>query len=201
MRRVLKETGSIYLHMDFRLVHYLKVKMDEIFGYSNFVNEIIWTYGLGNNNKKTSWQCKHDNILMYRKSSHFTWNEPRGKVTEEMVKKYCHIDENGKYMISYGKKYYLKGGKRVSDIWDDTSNLSATDSNRNGYDTQKPKSLLERIIKASSSPNDIVADFFMGSGTTGEASVELGRRFIGCDINERACEITKNRILNLKESA
>ena len=85
----------------------------------------------------------------------------------------------------------------MKDVWN-IPNINNMAKERIGYDTQKPKELLKRIILSSSNPNDIVADFFMGSGTTGEVSVELGRKFIGCDISERACEITKNRILNLK---
>lgn len=98
-------------------------------------------------------------------------------------------------MISYGKKYYLKGGKRISNVWD-IPNLSATDSQRFGYDTQKPKELIERIIKASSNEGNLVADFYMGSGTTAEVCKDLKRNFIGCDINPRAIEITNKRINN-----
>ena len=96
-------------------------------------------------------------------------------------------------MMSYGKKYYLKGGKKIGNVWS-LPNLSSTDNERVGYDTQKPKALIERIIKASSNEGDLVCDFYLGSGTTCEVALELGRRFIGCDINPRAIEITKERI-------
>jgi len=175
MKRVLKDSGSIYLHMDFRLVHYMKVKMDEIFGINNFVNEIIWEYGLGGSGNR-SFSKKHDNILFYSNSNNYIFNIQYEKATSNKMK---------------GEM------KKMKDVWN-IPNINNMAKERIGYDTQKPKELLKRIILSSSNPNDIVADFFMGSGTTGEVSVELGRKFIGCDISERACEITKNRILNLK---
>ena len=193
MKRVLKETGSIYLQCDYRLVHYLKVEMDNIFGLDNFINEIIWKYGLGNANSKNKYLTKHDNILFYSKTNNYIFNNIRGVVTPQMKAKYCHEDENGKYMISKGKKYYLKGGKKIEDVIE-ISNMSATSKERVGYDTQKPKDLIEIFIKQSSNENDVVADFFCGSGTSLVVAKELGRKYIGCDINPRAVEITKNRI-------
>ena len=192
MHRILKNTGSIYLQMDYRIVHWIRCIMDDIFGYDNFRNEIIWCYGLGNNNKKINWQDKHDNILFYSKGKNYIWNDMRGNVTKQMEEKYCHKDEYGNYMMSYGKKYYLKGGKRIGNVWD-IPNLSSTDKERSGYNTQKPKALIERIIKASSNEGDLVADFYLGSGTTAEVCKDLNRSFVGCDINLNAVEIAKNR--------
>ena len=190
MHRILKDTGSIYLQMDYKISHWIRCIFEEI----SFIlqNEICWQYGLGNNNKKHNWQNKHDTILFGTKTNEYTWNDMRGDVTEQMKAKYCHSDNIGKYMMSYDKKYYLKGGKRMSNVWD-LANLSATDKERIKYDTQKPKKLLERIIKASSNEGDLVADFYGGSFTTAEVCKDLNRNFIGCDINERACEIGKLR--------
>jgi len=194
MRELLSDKGSIYVHIDKHLGHYVKIILDIIFSKQNFKNEIIWEYGLGNNNTKNNWQSKHDIILFYSKNNNYIWNDSRGDITKAMENKYCHVDEIGKFMISYGKKYYLKGGKRIGNVWSDLVSLSATSKERNGYDTQKPSKLLERIIKASSNENSIVADFFGGSGTTIAVAKKLGRRGIYCDQNQVAYNIAKKRI-------
>jgi len=171
MQRVLKNSGSIYIHCDYRLVHYLKVLMDEIFGYNNFINEIIWKYGLGGSGKK-SFSKKHDNILFYTKGKDYTFNLQFEEATSNKMK---------------GQM------KKMIDVWD-IPNINNMAKERIGYGTQKPAELLYNIISASSNEGDIVADFFMGSGTTAEQAIELKRRFIGCDINENACKITKERL-------
>jgi len=191
MYRVLKDTGSIYLQMDFKISHWLRLLLDD-FGLL-FKNEIVWQYGLGNNNKKRNWQEKHDTILFVTKTNNYIWNDMRGDITQQMKSKYCHQDEDGFYMMSYGEKYYLKGGKKMSNVWD-LPNLSATDSERVRYNTQKPKALIERIIKASSNEGGTVADFYLGSGTTSEVCYNLKRNFIGCDISEKAVNIAVKRI-------
>lgn len=200
MYRVLKDTGSIYLQMDYRISHWVRCIMDNIFTYENFRNKIVWKYGLGNARTETNYLDKHDEILYYSKTKNFTWNLQRGEVTPQMKAKYCHWDEDEQnyYMMSNNKKYYLKGGKKLENVWDDIPNMSSTSKERVGYDTQKPKILVERIIKGSSNNGDVVADFFMGSGTTGDVAVELGRKFIGCDISEKACLIAKERLQKQK---
>lgn len=190
MHRILKPTGSIYLQMDFKISHWLRLILEDV-GLL-FQNEIVWQYGLGNNNKKRNWQEKHDTILFATKTNNYTWNDMRGDVTPQMKAKYCHKDEDGFYMMSYGKKYYLKGGKRISNVWD-FPNLSATDSERVGYDTQKPKELIAQIITASSNDGDLIADFYSGSFTTAEVCKDLKRNFIGCDINPNCFEKAKER--------
>lgn len=191
MKRVLKQNGSIYLQMDYKISHWLRLIMEDV-GLL-FQNQIVWHYGLGNNNKKRNWQDKHDVILFATKSKNYTWNDMRGEVTPQMKAKYCHKDEGGNYMMSYGKKYYLKGGKRMGNVFD-MPNLSATDGERLGYSTQKPKELIKRFVLASSNENDVVADYYLGSGTTAEVCKELNRNFIGCDIGQKAIEITKQRL-------
>jgi len=209
MKRCLRNTGSIYLQCDFRLNSYIRILMDEIFGYSNLINEIIWCYSQGAKSKKRFGR-KHDTIFWYGKNFDIViFNASDIKIEMKSGKESfggrLETDDNGRqYRLVYGTKdstgnakyykYYLDEGKIPEDYWTDINSLQSGSKERLGYDTQKPKALLERIIKASSNEGDIVADFFMGSGTTGEVALELNRKFIGCDIGERACEITKERL-------
>ena len=213
MKRLLKETGSIYLQCDYRLVHYLKVEMDGIFGIENFINEIIWYYTLGGKSNKY-FAKKHDAILWYSKSSKYTFNDQEIRIPlspNKHDKKGVDyggrngVDENGRmYVEKWGTgrkklyRYYIDEGKIPEDVWIDINTLHYRVNEYVDYSTQKPKALLERIIKASSNSNDTIADFFMGSGTTGEVALELGRKFIGCDVGDKACEISKKRIENIK---
>lgn len=199
MKRILKNTGSIYLHCDYRLVHYLKVKMDEVFGIKNFRNDIVWCKGNEQNNAKHNYAYRHDNILFYTKSKLYRFNTQYMKFDTKNSSRYNRIDEHGKkYALVLDKKQnkyykcYLKDELPLNNTWVDIPSSKSRD-----YDTQKPKSLLERIIKASSNEGDIVADFFMGSGTTMVVAKELGRQYIGCDINPRAIEITEKRLNEL----
>lgn len=188
MKRVLKDTGSIYLQCDYRLVHYLKVEMDQIFGIDNFKNDIIWCYN-GGGVTKNNFNKKHDNILFYSKSRSFTYNTQYQPYNENSAKRLLS-KHKGK-----DKSDRLLKGTPMTDWWIDIKCIvNPANKEYIDYNTQKPKALLERIIKASSNEGDIVADFFMGSGTTGEVAVELGRKFIGCDIGEKALEISKGRI-------
>lgn len=198
MKRVLKETGSIYIHCDYRLTHYLKVEMDNIFGEKNFLGEIIWDYGSGRNMNKSWFGKKHDNILHYSKTDNYIFNIQYQPIKEESKARYNQTDENGlKYasVLKNGKysKIYLKEEIPITDVWY-ISTIRGNSKESVSYDTQKPKELIEKLIKAGSNENDIVADFFMCSGTTGEVALELKRRFIGCDIGDKACEITKERL-------
>lgn len=197
MKRVLKNTGSIYLQMDYRLVHYLKVEMDSIFGIKNFRNEIIWCYKSQGFNKKT-WSSKHDNILFYTKGKSWTFNleDVRDEPSESWVKRYGkELEKNGFFIDGKGKRYDNFVGSPPKD-WVYIKTLMKEHKERVGYDTQKPKALLERIIKASSNEGDIVADFFCGSGTSLVVAKELNRNYIGCDINPRAIEMTNQRLNN-----
>ena len=187
MKRVLIDTGSIYLQCDHNLIHYLKVEMDNIFGIKNFQNEIIWSYNSGGGTKKR-FNRKHDNILWYSKSQKYKYNLQLEKRYMRYRYGFKHDnvevfqDENGFYTL----------GNR-NDVWkiDFLGNLKGE---RVGYDTQKPKELLDIIINASSDNGDVVADFFCGSGTSLVVAKELGRKYIGCDINPRAIEITNKRL-------
>jgi len=195
MRRILKSTGSIYLHCDPTMSHYLKLVMDAIFGRKGFQNEIIWHYGLGAFRSKVRYPRKHDVILFYSNNSESpeTFNIQRGAPTKAMLNKYCHEDSHGKYMISYGKKYYLKGGKPYDSVWD-VPTIASTSSERTGYPTQKPLILLERIIKASTNVGDLIFDPFCGCATTCVAADALEREWIGIDISEKAYQLVNIRL-------
>jgi len=191
MKRLLKPTGSIYVHLDWHAVHYVKVEMDKIFGYDNFLNNIVWCYKTRQFSKQY-WNKKHDDILVYRKGNKhtFNWKEVLSSYSEVTIKKYKYEDEIGKYRLcgrgiqgspirsakdvdpEWEKtnpelvvRDYLREGYAPEDYWQiDIVNQAAKE--RIGYPTQKPEAILERIIKASSNEGDVVADFFCGGGTT-----------------------------------
>ena len=196
MRRVLKDTGSIYLQCDYRLVHYLKVEMDNIFGVNNFRNEIIWHYQ--NFYKAKTFKTVHDNILYYSKTLKYVYNPQY--LYPDNPDRYNREDDIGKYFTNgRGDKCYYGKNLKCPDVWSYLKEkefhvLNSQAKERVGYDTQKPKFLLERIIKTSSNEDDVVADFFCGSGTSLVVAKELGRNYIGCDINPRAVEITNQRL-------
>jgi len=178
--RVLAENGSFYLHVDYREVHYCRFLLDEIFGRECFINEIIWAYDYGARPKR-HWPAKHDNILFYVK-------DPKNYV--------FNADQIGRipYMAPglVGPER-AKRGKLPTDTWWHTI-VSTTGKEKTGYPTQKPLGVLRRIIQASSNEGDVVLDFFAGSGTTGVAAHELGRRFILVDESEEALDIMRKRL-------
>jgi site-specific DNA-methyltransferase (adenine-specific) len=187
MHRILKSTGSIYLQMDTRIDHWLRCLLDDIFGYDNFRNEIAWCYTVIQKEGKY-FPRKHDVILLYSKSDDYTFN------TQYIPYKKSNKN-NGVKSEDWETKYkeFDKRGKAVEDYWIDLPMLNSMSKERLGYDTQKPKELIRRFVLASSNEGDLVADFYMGSGTTAEVALELGRKFIGCDINPRAVELSKVR--------
>ena len=193
MYRVLKNTGLIYIHCDWHLVHYLKVLMDEVFGIDNFRNEIIWYYDRWTNSSKDFTRC-HDTILRYSKTDKYTYNkqfEPFSEKSQHKGSRFSKHNEDGKL-----EQHYIsnKREKAMKDVWN-VSILNSQAKERVGYDTQKPKELLRRIIESSSNEGDLVADFFCGSGTTLVVAKELNRKYIGCDISERAIEISNSRLI------
>ena len=178
--RILNESGTLYLHLDYREAHYAKVLLDALFGPECFLNEIIWAYDYGGKSKRR-WPSKHDTILVYVKNpasyyfdSEAVDREPYmapGLVTPEKVEK----------------------GKLPTDVWWHTI-VSPTGKEKTGYPTQKPIGILRRMIQASSKEGDTVLDFFAGSGTTGFVANELGRIFILVDQNPDSIEVIKNRL-------
>jgi len=246
MYRILKDTGSIYLQMDTRINHWIRNIMDDIFGYDNFLNEIIWKKRNSGQNTKTNHFLKIcDRIILYSKSKKYTFNIQYREISNNTIDRYNKIDEFGKrYLLtSLNKKHYTKyitlrfnnkdydgnyvwtqetldnrikngyiieentlgylsyrsyldidKGSQMMDLWDD---LVEGTSQHKMYNTQKPEKLIERIIQTSSNENDIVADFYMGSGTTCIVSKKLNRNYIGCDINPNTIDIFNERLNNI----
>lgn len=196
MKRILKNTGTIYIHCDWRLSHYLKVLMDVIFGEQNFINDIIWHYRRWTGNSK-GFLKMHDNILMYSKSKDFTFNTQWTDYTDNSLKRKQHYHTRIKDGAIFETEINTKGVKD-NDVWQ-LPLLNSQSKERVGYDTQKPKKLLEKIIMTSSNEGDTIADFFCGSGTSLIVAKELKRNFIGCDINEKAVSTSNVRLLQTKE--
>ena len=200
--RVLKDTGSLYLHCDSKASHYLKLMLDTIFGIKQFRNEIIWRRTGGQSNQAKLYATVHDTIFFYTKTNHYKFTLQYLPLSDSSIKRYNKTDKDGrKYYNHCGgkrsekKRYYLdkSPGKRLNTIWDDI-HMSSISPERLGYPTQKPRALYERIIKASSNEGDIVLDPFCGSGTTLDAAQTLGRNYIGIDQNPEAIEICRKRL-------
>lgn len=192
MRELLSEKGSIYVHIDWHVGHYVKILLDDIFGKNNFVNEIIWFYDDSPGRSDKFFPKKHDTIFWYKKNEYiFNDKDIRVDILGASKERY----QTGRTL---GGREYIGGesaeiGKIPEDVWK-IAVVKGNAKENVSYATQKPEKLLERIIKASSNKNSIVADFFGGSGTTIAVAKKLGRRGIYCDQNEVAFEIAKKRI-------
>lgn len=211
MRELLSDKGSIYVHIDWHVGHYVKVLLDDIFGKDNLVNEIVWHYQSGGIPQKC-FARKHDTILFYSKgnNSRFNVNEanfPRNKCQAcgHVIEKWNNLkkekDENGRIyrtIKSNGRiyRYYDDEPVLLPDVWFDISHIQQKDPQRTGYATQKPEALLERIIKASSNEGDLVCDFFGGSGTTAAVAERLKRRWITTDIGKPATLVMRKRFID-----
>ncbi len=217
MKRVLKDTGSIYLHCDQTMSHYLKLLLDCIFGEKNFRNEIIWRYGKMQNASK-NYPRNNDCILFYTKSDNYTFNVLKGAESEykERWKKYIRNNKIFYGNVKHKKDKMLMGRiKKIGEteslndntvLYDFDKEYKALDNNwyisiikgndkqRTGYPTQKPLTLLERIIEASSNKGDVVLDPFCGCATTCVAAEKLHRRWIGIDVSIKAYELVKERL-------
>lgn len=198
MRRVLKSTGSMYLHCDPAASHYLKIVMDSIFGFKQFRNEIIWHYKRYTA-KSGQFQRLHDIILWYTKTENYTFHDLREEYGEKSGKRDSHYkqDEEGRWFRWQKRKnaepykIYLSEGIRMGDVWQ-IPIINASSKERLGYPTQKPLALLERIIKASTNENDVVFDPFCGCGTTVEAAIKNRRQWIGCDIGIHSIKLIQD---------
>ena len=210
IKTIMNETATIFVHLDWHIVFYIKILMDEVFGEDCFRNDIIWHYSGWNKKLKNSFEKRHDVLLMYsfdEDGENFQSFFEKWESEEEYVKKRKQkvlIDENGrKYVMSDAgngqrvKRYLdeaLAEGVVVDDVWDiDKLNNSAKESVN--YATQKPETLLERIIRAASKENMLIADFFGGSGVTATVAQKLGRRFIHCDIGINSIQTARDRLM------
>ena len=178
--RLLRPTGSLFLHLDYREVHYAKVALDGIFGRPSFLNEIIWSYDYGARTRKR-WSPKHDNILWYAK-------DPK-----RYTYRYADIDRIPYMAPGLVTAEKAARGKTPTDSWWHTI-VSPTGKEKTGYPTQKPLGILNRIVRVHSNPDDRVLDFFAGSGTTGEAAVRNGRNAVLVDNHEEALRVMEKRL-------
>ena len=209
MHRVLKDTGSIYLHCDPTASHYLKQLMDAVFGQGNFRNEVVWNYSFRLMDLPRFFNRKHDLILFYAKTQSSKFSMPKTQWTREEIiktrKQKIHFDEQGHELIwmpggrgnskSRLKKLsdIVNEGKAVSDVWN-MPIISSSAKERIGYPTQKPLALLERIISASSNTGDVVLDPFCGCATACVAAENLGRAWLGIDLSSKATELVNVRL-------
>ena len=219
MRDLLAEDGSIYVHCDWRMTGYLRLALDEVFGKDCFLNEIIWCYRDIGSRTTPYFKKKHDTLLVYSKSETWIYNVQRGEIAESTRKRFEeYFDENNQITYSALKSSNpgvfakLKGipndlnevwldaqhGAQLVDWWTDISPLKVGFDESIGYPTQKPKALLERIIKASSNEGDLVADFFCGSGTTASVAEKLGRKWITSDLGKFAIHTTRKRMIGVQ---
>jgi len=180
--RILSLSGSLYLHADYREIHYIKIMLDEIFGRENFINEIIWCFSYGANSRK-KWSNKHNNILFYAKDhKHYTFNYDKIPRIPYEAPALAGLEKTAR-------------GKIVSSWWKETI-VPTNSKEKQCYATQKPLRILRRIVEVSSNPGDICLDLFAGSGSFGVAAKEFGRSFIMIDNNSEAFEIMKKRFGN-----
>ena len=211
MKELLAEDGSIYVHLDWHISHYIKIIMDEIFGKENFKNEIIWAYPAASARTRKFFIRSFDTILFYTKSKDYTFNDDPNIYMEysDRVKFALKTDDKGTYYHRGGshngkklsqKVYILNKGIFPRDVWTDLPYIRANTPEYQAFSTQKPERLLKRIILASSNKDDIVADFFCGTGTTLVVAEKLGRKWIGSDIEKRAIDICRKRILDVWNS-
>jgi len=190
-KRVLKPTGTLYLHLDWRWVHYAKVMLDEVFGKDCFLNEIVWSYNFGGRGKR-SWPAKHDTILMYtrEKDQHvFNWDK-----IDRIPYIAPEMQFVGRTKEEAEKRIAL--GQIPTDVWN-MSIVGTNSKERLGCPNQKPLKLLNRIILASSNEGDLILDPFAGSGTTGFAAYLQNRSFILSDLNNHAIKVMKERFKNI----
>ncbi len=207
MKELLSKEGSIYVHLDWKKNHYIKIIVDEIFSEYNFQREIIWDFEniSGFKSIAKNWIRAHETILFYTKSKDFPFNKQFLKYSQEYLANFNKIDEKGRKYWQWSKNirrylddYLNKKGTPIGDVWDIKyeNNMSV---NRTGYPTQKPEKLLERIIKASSNENDLILDAFVGSGTTCAVAEKLNRKWIGIDAGKLAIYESQKRILDIKK--
>jgi site-specific DNA-methyltransferase (adenine-specific) len=199
MHRILKDTGSLYLHCDPTASHYLKILLDSVFGKNSFRNEVVWCY-TGGTDTKTTWQKKHDSIYFYTKTDNYLLNPCYVPFNENTIKRFNKTDKDGRrYKVNklrdgrITKTYMKEHGKLAPDYWN-IPIVNITSKEGTGYPTQKPLALLNRIVLASSNVGDIVLDPFCGCATTCVAAQRLDRKWMGIDIEKQAVKILIERL-------
>lgn len=206
MRELLADTGSIYVHLDWHVGHYVKLVMDEVFGKQNFRNELVWSYFGFKRSTAKKFPQKHDTLFLYTKASEYQWQTQYRPHSPEYLKRF-KPDETGRLCRSDvnptgggSRRIYLDEveGDIIDSVWDDIPPVNPVAKERTDYTTQKPEKLLERIIRASCPEGGIVADFNGGSGTTAAAAEKLGRRWITTDLGKPACMIMRKRLIDLE---
>lgn len=220
MRELLTPDGAIYVHLDWKKAHYIKIIMDEVFGESNFRNELIWHYPGREMHINTKFNAKHETILFYARSSATSIKMANVAVPYDRderlkgLRRKVHVDASGKEWVwetrgqSAGQEPYkrfvdeiISQGRPLSDVWSDLQFLRGNHPERTGYPTQKPASLVERIVRASTAEGDLVMDAFAGSGTTCAVAEENRRRWIGIDCGKLAIYTIQKRLLNLRSDS
>jgi DNA modification methylase len=200
-RRVLRATGSLFLHLDYRAVHYAKVALDGLFGRERFVNEIVWCYAVGGKGRR-GFGRKHDSILWYGKHKDYAFYPDAVRVPRRAGSHMrVVLDEGGRPVQEKtdrktGKvyRYPIDRGKVPEDWWSDIETLNHSDAERIGWPTQKPERLIERLLAATAPPGGLVADWFSGSGTTAAVAQRTGRRFIAVDRSAEAIGLASARL-------
>ena len=199
MRELLAENGSIYVHLDWHVGHYVKVMMDEIFGYENFVNEIVWCYTRPAAPNQQNFSRVHNILLWFTKGQNYVFNPDRVRIpyAKSSVARAGYAGKASK--MTAGEPVKLKEGGKIPEDWWNIPMLKGNSEEFLSFDTQKPEALLKRIMLASSNPGDLVLDCFAGSGTTGAVAEKLGRRWIMVDSSKLAIYTIIKRLHNLKK--
>jgi DNA modification methylase len=199
-RRVLAPTGSLFVHLDYRAVHYVKVELDRLFGRELFVNEIVWCYAVGGKSRR-GFGRKHDTILWYANGPDWAFypdavRVPRrgGSHMRLVATADGAVQEKTDRKTGRVYRYPVAAGKVPEDWWTDVETLNHSDAERTGWPSQKPERLIERILAAVTQPGDLVADWFAGSGTTAAVAHRLGRRFLVVDREAAAVAVMKKRL-------
>ncbi len=209
LRELLSDDGNIYVHLDEKKAHYVKILLDEVFGEQHFQREVVWDTRVlsGFKTQANNWIRGHDVLLFYSKDNDFIFNKLSVEHRQEYLDRFDKVDKDGrKYFDGRGGRRYLdvviEKGKAIGDVWDDIMSFQQipTSTEKVGYPTQKPEALLNRIIKAASNPGDLVLDVFSGSGTTCAIAEKLGRRWIGVDCGKLAIYTMQKRLLNISGS-
>jgi site-specific DNA-methyltransferase (adenine-specific) len=206
VRDALGPDGSLWLHLDYRAVHDAKLLLDQLFGRANFAGEVIWVPGNGGK-RRNGLSVTHQTLLIYRKGERLIWNGEDDSLREPFAETSLRMhftgrDEAGRRFRERqvnGKtyRYYADTGRRIGSVWQDCPAMSANtplNQETTGYPTQKPEALLERILRAASTPGGNVLDPMCGSGTTLAVAARLGRGFAGSDLSPLACQIARTRV-------